>query len=77
VTGLPQQIPSVTIGASFGAAFLAAGLVAAPSINVWNPVRAEVTPQPALAATYHRLYGLYRELYASTASVVHQLGRGG
>jgi xylulokinase len=77
VTGLPQQIPTVTIGASFGAAFLAAGLVAAPSIDVWNPVRAEITPQPALAASYHRLYGLYRELYTSTASVVHQLGRGG
>jgi xylulokinase len=76
VTGLPQQIPSVTIGASFGAAFLAAGLVATPSIDVWNPVRAEVTPQPALAASYDRLYGLYRELYTSTASVVHQLSAG-
>jgi xylulokinase len=75
VTGLPQQIPSVTIGASFGAAFLAARLVVTPSIDVWNPVRAEVTPQPALAASYDRLYGLYRELYTSTASVVHQLRR--
>jgi xylulokinase len=77
VTGLPQQIPSVTIGASFGAAFLAAGLVATPSIDVWNPVRAEVRSQPALAASYDRLYGLYRELYTSTASVVHQLRRRG
>ena len=77
VTGLPQQIPSVTIGASFGAAFLAARLVVTPSIDVWNPVRAEVTPQPALAASYDRLYGLYRELYTSTASVVHQLGQRG
>lgn len=37
VTGLPQVIPSITIGASFGAAFLAARACAQVSIEDWNP----------------------------------------
>ncbi|MEN0022617.1 MAG: FGGY family carbohydrate kinase, partial [Microbacterium sp.] len=41
VTGLVQEVPATTIGASYGAAFLAAVATAdgeAPSIAAWNPV---------------------------------------
>ncbi len=38
VTGLTQEVRSVTIGASYGAAFLAARAVASVSIDEWNPV---------------------------------------
>ncbi len=72
-TGLEQAVPTVTIGASFGAAFLAAGLVSAPDIAVWNPIDRIVTPEPAAAAVYDELYSLYRELYPATATVSHRL----
>ena len=73
ITGLEQQIPAVTIGASFGAAFLAAKTVTTASIGKWNPTAAVVRPRPDRAARYDQLYGLYRELYASTSAIVHGL----
>jgi len=73
VTGLTQVVPSVTIGASYGAAFLAAGAVASVDIGVWNAVERTVSPRRELAANYHELYSLYRELYPATASIVHVL----
>ncbi|MDT0530830.1 FGGY family carbohydrate kinase [Micromonospora sp. DSM 115977] len=73
VTGRAQHIPSVTIGASYGAAFLAAGAVQRVDIHRWNPVREVREPCPALAADYAELYGLYRQLYAGSKSVAHAL----
>lgn len=73
VTGLEQVVPSVTIGASFGAAFLAAGAVATPSIRAWNPEASVVRPRPELADTYDALFALYRELYDTTADLTHRL----
>ncbi|MES2170490.1 MAG: FGGY family carbohydrate kinase [Actinomycetota bacterium] len=73
VTGLDQQIPTVTIGASFGAAFLAAGLVGSPDISMWNPIDRTVSPDPATTAEYDDLYSLYRELYPAIATVSHRL----
>jgi xylulokinase len=73
VTGLEQQIPSVTIGASFGAAHLAAAALTSVDIGEWNPIVSVIQPRENLAAKYERLYGLYRQLYESTASVTHQL----
>jgi xylulokinase len=73
VTGLEQHIPLVTIGASFGSAFLAAGSLDAVDIHDWNPIVAVTRPREELSARYHALYGLYRELYESTASITHRL----
>lgn len=75
VTGLEQAIPTVTIGASFGAAFLAAGLVGSPEIGLWNPVARTVVPEPSVASTYNEFYGLYRSLYPATAEISHALAQ--
>ena len=73
VTGLTQEVRSVTIGASYGAAFLAARAVASVSIDEWNPVQRMVEPDATLAASYDELYALYRDLYPTTAAVMHAL----
>ena len=77
VTGLVQEVPATTIGASYGAAFLAAVAVAdagsAPRIADWNPVTETITPDPALRATYDTLFDRYVRLYAGTKDVVHEL----
>jgi xylulokinase len=73
ITGLSQVIPAKTIGASFGAAFLAAQLGGPVSIEQWNPPVATRTPDPATRAGYDELYALYRELYTSTTATVHAL----
>jgi len=76
-TGLVQEVPRTTIGASYGAAFLAASAVAAPGeaprIADWNPVAATVRPDPRLAPVYDELYDRYLRLYSSTKDVVHEL----
>jgi xylulokinase len=75
VTGLVQEVPEVTIGASYGAAFLAAGAVTdpAPRIEEWNLVVTTIVPDPCLAPLYDALYDRYLRLYAGTAGVVHEL----
>ncbi len=73
ITGRPQEIRAQSIGASYGAAFLAAQLVGPASIDTWNPVRETVTPRPEAVEPYNELYGLYRDLYPSTAETVHAL----
>ncbi|NYE18368.1 FGGY-family carbohydrate kinase [Microbacterium immunditiarum] len=76
-TGLAQEVPRTTIGASYGAAFLAASAVAAPGdaprIADWNPVAVTVRPDPRLTPVYDELYDRYLRLYSSTKDVVHEL----
>ena len=73
VTGLSQIIPRETVGASYGAAFLAAGLVGEPDIASWNPPSIIVEPNPDHADLYERRYRLYRTLYESTKDIAHAL----
>jgi len=73
VTGRRQELRRQSIGASFGSAFLAARLVADVDIDDWNPVAGHAEPDPATAATYDDLFGAYRDLYESSAPVVHHL----
>jgi len=79
VTGLPQVVPTSTIGASYGAAMLAAGLVHEQGhlldVAAWNPPARVVRPDPAVRGVYDELYGLYRDLYPATRDVVHALAR--
>ncbi len=73
ITGRPQEVRTQSIGASYGAALLAAQLVGDASIDAWNPVQQVVLPRPEAAAPYDELYRLYRELYTSTVEVAHAL----
>jgi xylulokinase len=73
VTGRSQEVPAHTIGASYGAAFLAASSVGRPSIAAWNPVAHTVHPQEQVRAEYTDLYRLYRELYPATVGITHAL----
>jgi xylulokinase len=73
VIGRDQEIRAQSIGASYGAAFLAAQLVAPASIDDWNPVQETVAPRPEVTAQYEELYRLYRDLYPRTADTVHAL----
>ncbi|MFD5214337.1 FGGY-family carbohydrate kinase [Microbacterium sp. NPDC058345] len=77
VTGLVQEVPATTIGASYGAAFLAASAVAdagaEPAITDWNPIAETIEPDPGLRETYDRLFDRYVRLYAGTRDLVHEL----
>ncbi|WP_431278988.1 FGGY-family carbohydrate kinase [Leifsonia poae] len=73
VTGRPQAIPALVVGASLGAAFLAAAAVGRADIAEWNPVVEVREPRPEISRQYDELYALYRELYPATASVAHAL----
>ncbi|WP_217184887.1 FGGY-family carbohydrate kinase [Streptomyces sp. AC495_CC817] len=76
VTGLVQEVPEKTIGASYGAAFLAAVAIAgddAPAITRWNPVVARIQPDTALRASYDALFDRYQRLYEASKGVVHEL----
>ncbi|MGF2949710.1 FGGY-family carbohydrate kinase [Microbacterium alcoholitolerans] len=76
-TGLVQEVPATTIGASYGAAFLAASAVAdddaTPQIDTWNPASDTITPDPAVKKVYDELFDRYLQLYAGTRDVVHGL----
>lgn len=82
VTGRAQDVARETIGASYGAAYLAArtiGLVddrSGPD-DGWFAVERTITPDPATAASYDRGYALFRQLYRDTRHVVHALAAGG
>lgn len=71
VTGCAQEIPTYTIGASYGGAFLAARAIGDAEVTAWNPVVETIEPQPANAAVYDETYTHYRELYRATRDVVH------
>lgn len=74
VLGRSQELPSKTIGASFGDSFLAAigaGLVDANAS--WSRTEMVVTPNEQVRGIYEKLYGIYRALYPSTKDLVHEL----
>jgi xylulokinase len=73
VTGREQELREQSIGASYGAALLAAQLVSEAAIDSWNPVKTVVAPHPTATRKYAELYDLYRQLYTSSADVVHAL----
>jgi xylulokinase len=76
VTGLPQELPEVTIGASYGDAWLAgvaAGLV--DSGEGWARVIDTVVPDPATKAVYDDLFDMYVALYPATRQHMHKIAR--
>jgi xylulokinase len=75
LTRLPQELRQVTVGASYGDAFLAAlaiGVAQPDDIDVWNP------PERTVAARdlpeYARSYPLFRRLYEQTKDLMRELG---
>lgn len=75
ISGLDQIIPTVTIGASFGGAFLAASAVAPTSIAEWNPSAATTSPRLESKHLHDDLYEMYLDLYDSTKVITHKLAR--
>jgi xylulokinase len=80
VTGLPQDVPNQTIGASYGDAFLAgyaAGLVPdfETLFRVWVGTPHQVAPDAARHELYLEYYGLYLRLYEQTKEISHRLGQ--
>lgn len=73
VTGVVQSVPRVTVGASFGAAFLAASAVGGASIAEWNPSVREIHPDESNGRSYDHLYSLYLRLYEVTRDIQHEL----
>jgi len=74
VTGREQDMPTPSIGASYGDAHLAgtaAGLV--PLDARWAKVAGTVRPNVALQLLYDQLYQVYLELYPATKSLAHEL----
>ncbi|MCT2262151.1 FGGY family carbohydrate kinase [Brachybacterium muris] len=79
VTGIDQVIPTSTVGASYGAAMLAADHAdgfdgeARTRARAWNPPARTLTPDPERRALYDELYRSYRELYPATRGITHAL----
>ena len=64
VTGLPQEVPAVTIGASYGDALLVAeGVGLMPAGTSWSVPRTTVTPRLEHRAVYDELYEQYLALH--------------
>ena len=73
VLGRPQVVPSVTIGACYGDALLAARAAGLSDGEGWNPVADTVEPDPVAGKVYDGLYELYRGLYPATRDAAHAL----
>ena len=74
VTRVEQDLPAVTIGASYGDALLAA--IAAdvvPPETRWDRVETTLVPDEERAARYDELYPIFRSLYERTRDEVHSL----
>jgi xylulokinase len=72
VTGLPQDVPSVTVGASYGDARMAAD-AAGVDTSGWNPVARRTDPDAGTRAVYDTLYGEYLRSYPALADTMHVL----
>src|SRR5690606_14151618 len=76
VTGMVQELPRETVGASYGAALLAASAIGlVDGDEDWAQPGHEVRPRPEHAAVHDRLYDLYRDLYPATREQAHALAR--
>ncbi|HEY5472757.1 MAG TPA: hypothetical protein VIK32_06145, partial [Candidatus Limnocylindrales bacterium] len=77
MTGLAQEIPVRTAGAAFGSAYvagLATGLVAEGELErSWIKVAGVIEPDLGNRERYETLYARFRQLYAGTRRVVHEL----
>lgn len=76
ITGAAQVLTEVTIGASYGNAFLAgraAGLLDAADLQRWVRPQRVIEPQPQCKAFYDAAYVQYLKLYEGTREVMHAM----
>lgn len=77
VTGIEQELPAQTIGASYGDAFLAGlatGLVSLADLETqWVRMARRFVPDPQRQALYQEYYRIYRALYPHTKEDMHSL----
>ncbi len=77
ISGVPQQVAPLTIGASYGDALLAGiavGLVKGPeAIHEWQKGGRVVEPDPTKAEIYAPLSAIYTKLYDATKELMHDL----
>lgn len=76
VAGVNQILPDLTIGASYGDAFLAglaSGLFEQEAINDWVKVKDVIEPDPSNQEKYRDLFQEYLNLYGSTCEIIHRL----
>lgn len=74
VLGCRQELPRVTIGASYGDALLAATAAGLAGIDTrWNETVAAVEPDARCAERYDALYAVYRGLYPAMREQMHAL----
>lgn len=76
VSGITQIIPEVTIGASYGDAFLAGqaiGLVKTDDIHNWVVSKREIQPDSKNQLIYSNLYENYLKLYEQNKEILHDL----
>lgn len=69
ISGLPQLLPTHTLGAAYGDAFLACcatGHAKLRDIAAWNPIARTVAPDPASRRGYAGTLATYKALYART-----------
>jgi xylulokinase len=79
-SGLAQDVPERTIGASFGDAYLAGiatGIIPDRSAlqRDWVTIETRLEPDTARHEAYAPYYGVYRRLYESAKSELHELAR--
>lgn len=79
ITRVPQRIPAMTMGASYGNCFIAAyaaGLITdASAINTWVAMERTVEPNPEHYPVYEQRMATYLELYRRNADLMHQISR--
>lgn len=74
VCNVAQDLPNVTVGASYGDALLAAEVAGlADQSTVWAKIATTVRPNPDNKQRYDDLYGRYRDLYPATKEIQHYL----
>lgn len=76
ITGVNQLVPEVTIGASYGNAFLAgraSGLLSEDDLSRWIAPGRVIVPNSATQERYDDLFALYKTLYRNTREVMHAL----
>ena len=77
VSGIAQEVPQLTIGASYGDAFLAgmaSGQLQRGDLACWVKPGDVIQPDPGRKALYDSLYSDYRLLYDQTKDIIHRLG---
>jgi xylulokinase len=73
VTGVPVDVPGITVGASYGDARMAAEAIGVDT-SAWNPIVRHVAPDPSVRTTYDQLFEHYRGAYPALRDTMHALG---